>query len=140
MTEEQIAALVEDFLPPYARSLGIALDHIEHGTPVLSLGFDERVEGRPGYLHGGSIGGLLEIAGYAALRAHLASEGREVRAKPVNITVQFLRGAGSQITFARGRVTRAGGRTSNVDVEAWQGNRSKPVATAVLNFLLVDSD
>ena len=138
MTEQQIADLVEAFLPPYARELGIGLNHIEHGAPVLALEFGERVEGRPGYLHGGSTSGLLEIAGYAALRAHLASEGREERAKPVNITVQFLRGAGSQTTFARGRVTRAGGRTSNVDVEAWQGNRAKPVATAVLNFLLVD--
>ena len=114
-------------LTPYARSLGIALDRWEDNAPVLHVDFSEAVLGRPGALHGGAISGLLETAGYGALRAALAETGREASFVPINITVQFLRGAGERTTYAVGRVTRAGGRTANVDVEAWQADRKKPV-------------
>ena len=61
-------------LTPYARSLGISLDRWEDGTPILTVPFDETVEGRPDHYHGGATGGLLETAGYAVLRAELARQ------------------------------------------------------------------
>lgn len=134
--DAEIMAAVAGRLPPYARGMGITVDHIEGAMPVLALPFGQRVEGRPGYLHGGSTSGLLEIAGFTALQTHLAMQDRIVKLKPVNVTVQFLRGARANTTYAVGRVTRAGGRTANVDIEAWQTDRSKPVATAVMNFIL----
>ena len=128
-------------LPPYAAALGIAVDRQDDGgLPILAMPFGPRVEGRPGYLHGGAIAGLLEIAGFAALHAHLAQEERDLRLKPINVTTQFLRGGRSETTYALGRVTRAGGRTANVDVECWQSDGAKPVATAVMNFLLAERD
>ena len=45
-------------LTPYARSLGISLDRWEDGTPILTVPFDETVEGRPDHYHGGATGGL----------------------------------------------------------------------------------
>ena len=54
-------------LTPYARSLGIAVETMEDGVPVLRAGGEEIIEGRPGVYHGGAISGLLETAGYAAL-------------------------------------------------------------------------
>lgn len=136
MTDHEIIDRIAGNLPPYARELGLSIDHLDGKMPVLAMPFGERVEGRPGYLHGGSSSGLLEIAGFSALQVHLALQGRIARLKPVNVTVQFLRGARSERTYAVGRVTRAGGRTANVDVEAWQADRAKPVATAVMNFIL----
>lgn len=136
MTQDEILTTTRDRLPPYAREIGIAVERLEGSLPLLALPFGTRVEGRPGYLHGGATSGLLEIAGFTALRVHLALEGRTARLKPVNVTVQFLRGARRETTFALGRITRAGGRTANVDVEAWQGDRARPVATAVMNFVL----
>ena len=46
-------------------------------TTRIGLSFDEMVEGRPDHYHGGATGGLLETAGYAALRAELARLERE---------------------------------------------------------------
>ncbi len=123
-------------LTPYADSMGIEVEGEEDTSPVLALPFDGNVEGRPGVLHGGATSGLLETAGYAALRAELARTGRDARLKPINITVQFLSAAKNKTTFAKGRVTRAGRRNANIVVEAWQDHRDRPVATAVMNVLM----
>ena len=124
-------------LPPYARSMGMEIDHIEEGgVPVVAMDFAERVQGRPGFLHGGAIGGLLEMAAHAALRAELDRQGSDLRSKPVNISIEYLRGGVQERTFARGEVIRAGRRVANVRVEAGQGDRGKLVASSWMNFLL----
>ncbi len=123
-------------LPPYARGLGIELDHDDGGTPVLGVEFGDRIQGRPGYLHGGALSGLMEMAAIAALQAELARRGGNVRMKPVNVTVEFMRGGTAQRTYAMGRVIRAGRRLATVSAEAWQDDRTKPIATALMNILL----
>lgn len=123
-------------LTPYSRSLGIELAEWEDGTPVMRVAFDDAVEGRPEHYHGGATGGLLETAGYAALRAELARLGREALLKPINITVQYLAAGKSRESFAKGRITKLGRRSANITVEAWQDDRSRPIATAVMNVLM----
>lgn len=123
-------------LPPYARAMGMEIDHIEDGVPIVGMDFADRTMGRPGFLHGGAIGGLLEMAGYAALRAELERQGNNSRMKPININIEYLRGGLSERTYARGEVLRAGRRVANVRVEAWQGDREKLVASSWMNFLL----
>tara|TARA_B100002052_G_scaffold120071_1_gene110436 strand:- start:225 stop:638 length:414 start_codon:yes stop_codon:yes gene_type:complete len=125
-------------LTPYARSLGIALDRWEDGTPVMAVSFDEMVEGRPDHYHGGATGGLLETAGYAALRAELARRKREAVLKPINITVQYLAAGKSRTSYARGRITKLGRRSANITVEAWQDDPARPIATAVMNVLMAE--
>ena len=127
-------------LTPYARSLGIELAHWEGEMPVLRVAFDEAVEGRPEHYHGGATGGLLETAGYAALRAELARSGRLAVLKPINITVQYLSAGKSRESFARGRITKLGRRSANITVEAWQDDPTRPIATAVMNVLMADSE
>jgi acyl-coenzyme A thioesterase PaaI-like protein len=95
------------------------------------------VEGRPQHFHGGATAGLLEAAGYAALGAALLEAGRDPQLKPINITVQYLAAGKSRASFAVGRITRLGRRNANVTVEAWQNDRSRPIATAVMNILMV---
>jgi uncharacterized protein (TIGR00369 family) len=123
-------------LTPYARSLGIALHQWEDGVPVLQLAFDDTVEGRPQHYHGGATGGLLETAGYAVLRAALAEAERDAVLKPINITVQYLAAGKSRTSYAKGRITKLGRRSANLTVEAWQDDRSRPIATAVMNVLM----
>ena len=123
-------------LPAYARALGIELHTIEDGVPILTVQFGSNVEGRPQHYHGGATAGLLENAGYAALRARLIEEGREAQLKPVNITVQYLSAGKSQPSFAKGRITRLGRRNANISVEAWQADRDRPIATAIMNILM----
>ncbi len=126
-------------LPAYADSLGIALTgEEEHGMPVLKVDFGRAVEGRPQHFHGGATAGLLENAGYAALRTALRETGRDPQLKPINITVQYLAAGKSHASFAVGRITRLGRRNANVAVEAWQTDRERPIATAVMNILMVD--
>lgn len=125
-------------LPAYARSLGItATGDTEAGMPIVTVGFGSMVEGRPQHFHGGATAGLLETAGYAALRTALVAAGRDPQLKPINITVQYLAAGKSQASFAVGRITRLGRRNANVAVEAWQSDRTRPIATAVMNILMV---
>jgi acyl-coenzyme A thioesterase PaaI-like protein len=125
-------------LPAYARSLGVApTGETEGGMPVLTVDFGPLVEGRPQHFHGGATAGLLENAGYAALRTALLAAGRDPLLKPINITVQYLAAGKSQASFAVGRITRLGRRNANVTVEAWQSDRARPIATAVMNILMV---
>jgi len=124
-------------LPAYARSLGIVISGEDGGMPVLSVEFGSMVEGRPQHFHGGATAGLLETAGYAALRTALLEAGRDPALKPINITVQYLAAGKSKPSFAVGRITRLGRRNANVAVEAWQDDRSRPIASAVMNILMV---
>lgn len=136
-SETALIAAVNAKLPPYARSLGLKAVRIEHGAPLMELPFAENVHGRPGYFHGGALSGLLEIAGFTALRMALDAKGGGMRFKPVNVNVEFLRGATDAMpTVALGEVTRAGRRIANVSIRAWQDDREKPVAEAWMNFLL----
>ncbi|HEX8484761.1 PaaI family thioesterase [Sphingomonas sp.] len=122
-------------LPPYADVLGVSIEAGE-GVPVLVMPFADDVLGRPGFLHGGAIAGLLEMAAIAALDHALAAEGGG-RIKPINVTVDFMRGGRDKPTRAAGNVTRLGTRVANVEATAWQDDRGKPIAAARMNYLLV---
>ena len=129
-----------ELLTPYARSLGIELREWEDGVPVMQVPFAESVEGRPDHFHGGATGALLETAGYAALRIELAQRGRQAVLKPINITVQYLAAGKSRTSFAKGRVTKLGNRSANLTVEAWQDDRDRPIATAVMNVFMAEPE
>ena len=123
-------------LPAYARSLGIEFAEPGDGAPIVSVAFDQAVEGRPGHLHGGAISGLLETAGYALLGSELAEAGRPSTMKPINITVQFLAAGKRETTYAQARLTKLGRRTANITVEAWQSDPARPVASAIMNVMV----
>jgi uncharacterized protein (TIGR00369 family) len=121
-------------LPPYAHLLGLIAETDEHGAPVLLMPFSAAVLGRPGFLHGGAMGGLMEMAAIAALRHALGAT--EVGIKPVNLTVDYMRGGRELETRAKGLVRRLGTRIANTDVICWQDDADRPIATARLTFLL----
>lgn len=125
-------------LPPYARGLGMEIDHIADGVPVLGCDYGVRVIGRPGFWHGGALSGLLEMAAITAVQAHPFAQGRRI--KPINVAVQFMRGGIEQRTYAVGRIVRAGRRLVNVTAEAWQEDRSRLLAMAQINVLLADRE
>ncbi len=122
-------------LPPYAALLGAQLAYAADGTPVMRMPFGEDVLGRPGFLQGGAISGLLEVAAIAALRHALEEEGGG-RIKPINVTVDFMRGGRDRDTLAAGIITRLGNRVANVEAVAWQDDRARPIAAARMNYLI----
>lgn len=121
-------------LPPYAALLGLTATPGEV-APLLTMAFRPEVLGRPGFVHGGAIGGLLEMAAMGALRQALGAEA--VRIKPINVTVDYMRGGREQATMARGIITRLGNRIANVEAFAWQDSEDKPIAAGRMNYLLV---
>ena len=124
-------------LPPYADLLGVTIEQADDtAPPVLVMPFADDVLGRPGFLHGGAISGLLEMAAIAALQHALEAEGGG-RIKPVTVTVDFMRGGRDKPTRASGVVTRLGTRVANVEATAWQDSSDAPIAAARMNYLLV---
>jgi uncharacterized protein (TIGR00369 family) len=120
-------------LPPYARLLKLRTE--EHdGVLRFVMPFHDDVIGRPGFLHGGAIAGLLEFAAFRALDRALG--GSDVTKKPVTVTVDYMRGGIPRDTYAEAVVERLGKRLANVEAFAWQGERHKPIAAARINFLL----
>lgn len=123
-------------LPPYAELLGMTLEPGE-GAPVVLMPFAAGVIGRPGFLHGGALAGLLEMAAIVALDHMLEGEGRGgCPIKPIAVTVDFMRGGREKTTRAQGRVIRLGRRVANVEALAWQDDRGAIAAAARMNFLL----
>ncbi len=120
-------------LPPYAELLNLRIEEGDQG-PVTVMPFGEDVVGRPGYLHGGAIAGLLEFAAFTTLRRKIEDDG--VAMKPITVTVDYMRGGTDADTFATATVERLGARIANVEAFAWQKDRGTPIASARLNFLL----
>jgi len=119
-------------LPPYAALLGLRAERRD-GELLWIMPFADVVVGRPGFLHGGAIAGLLEFAALGAVRDGL-EEG--VSVKPVNVSVDFLRGGAAHDTYACAVVTRLGNRIANVEAHAWQQDRGKPIAAARMNLVV----
>src|SRR5688500_7172748 len=98
-----------DPLAPYAQALGIDRRRAEAGELMFVMPVDDVVLGRPGFLHGGAIAGLLEFAAIGAIYEALGSR-EGVTVKPINVTVNFMRGGTQNDTVAAATVTRLGNR------------------------------
>jgi len=119
-------------LPPYAQLLKLRTEQAGDGLRFV-MPFHEDVVGRPGFLHGGAIAGLLEFAAFTALSRAI---GDDVVKKPITVTVDYMRGGTPGDTYAEARIERLGKRMANVESYAWQGDRDRPIASARINFLL----
>ncbi len=120
---------------PYAALLGLDFER-DDSEVRLRMPYADALIGAPGRLHGGSIAGMLEIAGLAAVLLALPDDGRTPRLRPVTVTVDFMREGVQQDTFAAAEITRLGRRIVNVSSRAWQYDRGRPIAAANINFLL----
>ncbi len=120
---------------PYSRFLGLTANLVD-GELITTMRYGDHLIGNPALpaLHGGTLGALLESAAIFELfyRAETL-----VLPKTITITVDYLRSGGPVDTHARGIVTRHGRRVANVRVEAWQGKREEPIATAHAIFLVM---
>ncbi len=119
---------------PYARFLGISAVHVD-GELRGFLPFSEHLVGNPMLpaLHGGVISALLESTAIFQLMWEAEAI---VLPKTITLTVDYLRSGRALDTFARGILTRQGRRVANVRIEAWQDDRSRPIAVASAHFLV----
>jgi len=119
---------------PYARWLGIGVERA-NGELLGTLKYSESLIGNPllPALHGGTVAALLEST--AIFRVLMELETISLP-KTINITVAYLRSGRPVDTWAKGVITRHGRRVAAVHVEAWQDDRSRPVASALAHFLI----
>jgi uncharacterized protein (TIGR00369 family) len=120
-------------LPPYAKLLNLRFES-SGGEHLVVMPYHDDVVGRPGWLHGGAIAGLLEFAAFTGLARAIGDD--SVVMKPVTVTVDYMRPGGERDTFAAAVVERLGSSIANVEAYAWQEQRDQPIAAARLNFLL----
>jgi acyl-coenzyme A thioesterase PaaI-like protein len=114
---------------PYARVLGIVIDQ-SNDDALCRMMYSEAIGGLAG-LHGGALGALLEVAAGLELRG-APDAPRDFRL--LSLSLDYLRAGRPEDTFARAYIVRQGRRVANVRAEAWQGERSRLIATAEAVF------
>ncbi|GMV56349.1 MAG: hypothetical protein AMXMBFR6_21540 [Betaproteobacteria bacterium] len=119
---------------PYARLLGLKLE-TKGNELTCAMPFSQVLVGNPVLpaLHGGSVGGMMECAAILHLLWNMDSVSVP---KTVDFSVDYLRSARAEDTYARAIMVRMGARVANLRVEAWQSDVHKPIAIGIGNFLL----
>lgn len=110
---------------PFARFLGIETRVDERGVLAILPIRDELIGNvmLPA-MHGGCVAAFLEIA----CQLQVAHEtGAIAPARTIDISVDYLRPARRETTFARARIRRLGRRVATIHAEAWQQDEDKPV-------------
>jgi uncharacterized protein (TIGR00369 family) len=123
---------------PYAQFLGVRAE-LAGDEMTLIMPFSERLIGNvvlPA-LHGGVVGSFLEMTALAQLSI---SVGLARQARPIDVTVEYLRSGRPVTSFARAEIKRIGRRVANVHVEAWQESRARPIAALHGHFALKPAD
>jgi acyl-coenzyme A thioesterase PaaI-like protein len=123
---------------PYARWLGISPELVD-GELLGKLTFSPPLIGNPVIpaLHGGTIGALLESTAIFRLFWEVETV---VIPKTINLTVVYLRSGRAVDTYAQAFLTKHGRRVASVRVEAWQEDRTRPIASGTVNLLIVPLD
>ena len=119
---------------PYAKTLGIEVEFNEDGF-ILILPYLKSNIGNPTLpaLHGGAIGGFMEVCAMAELKRRTPSL---PFSKPIGINIDYLRRGNPVTTYARATIFKEGARVANVRVRAWQESMDKPIAALSGHFLI----
>lgn len=123
---------------PYAAFLGVRAE-LKGDELTLILPYSEHLVGNPllPALHGGVVGALMELTALTQLA--IASR-TETFTKTIDINAEYLRSGRPVDTYARARVVKIGRRIANVQAEAWQNERSQPIATLHGHFLVAEEE
>lgn len=119
---------------PFARYLAIEAKIDDKGVLAILPARDNLVGNvlLPA-LHGGAVAAFLEIS----CLLQLAYEtGATEPARTIDVSVEYLRPARPEATFARARIRRIGRRVATVHAEAWQRDEATPVCLVQCHFRL----
>lgn len=123
----------------YAKTLGVQPIFMGDEFTLVMPFIDDNV-GNPTLpaLHGGCIGGFMEIA--AVIQVTIACETPKVLPKPIGVNIDYLRRGRPEDTYARAEIFKKGSRVVNVRVRAWQEAWERPIATLHGHFLTAKPD
>ncbi len=138
MTEAQVRLTAALARVPYAAFLNVRAE-LRGDELTLVLPFTEHLIGNPllPALHGGVVGALMELTALTQLAVAAKSEKFP---KTIDIGIDYLRSGRPVDTFARARVIKIGRRIANVQAEAWQSAREKPIAAMHGHFLMPEDE
>jgi acyl-coenzyme A thioesterase PaaI-like protein len=120
---------------PYAQALGVAVGREADGSWLYHLPPRASNIGNATLpaLHGGALGGFMEIAGLLQLMMTM----RVARIpKVVDFSIDYIRAGLLVDTWCRCEVIREGRKLANLHIEAWQSDRRSPIARARANVLV----
>ncbi|QIK41978.1 PaaI family thioesterase [Pontibrevibacter nitratireducens] len=120
---------------PFFRFLNFEVQSLDNLHAEAEMTFESRHIGNPvmEHYHGGIIASFMEATAAIAVHPDFA----DVPAKPINLTVDYLRPGLKGPLYARADVTRKGKRIASLSVITWQIEREKPIAEGLYHFLLV---
>lgn len=123
---------------PYTAHLGIRAE-LRGNEITCRLPFDQTIVGNSfgRSIHGGVIGSLLETTAILQVAFEVGSSALP---KPVDITIDYLRGGRGVDTYARARIMKRGRRAINVYGTAWQTDKDRPIAAVHGHFLVQPSE
>ena len=120
---------------PFFRFLDIKFVEADSTQILAQMPFADRFIGNPvlDTYHGGIIASFMEtVASLSVLDDMNAPP-----AKPINLTVDYLRPGFAGTLTTRATISRKGRRMASVETVAWLEDESKPVAKGLFHFLLV---
>ena len=120
---------------PFFRFLNFEVQTLDSLYATAEMTFETRHIGNPlmNHYHGGIIASFMEATAAIAVRPDFT----EIPAKPINLTVDYLRPGVKGPLFARANVTRKGRRIASVSANTWQTDEKRPIAEGLYHFLLV---
>jgi uncharacterized protein (TIGR00369 family) len=126
-------------LVPYAVYLGLRIDMGDPTAPVLHLPFKKSLIGNSALpaIHGGVVASFMESA--ALMHLLLMLDEQRVP-KSIDFSIDYLRSAHAEDSYANCAVERLGRRVAQVQIRCWQANPTKPVALARAHFLLAGDE
>lgn len=127
-----VRALLESI--PYAQTLGVKPFFMgEEFTLILPYQLSNIGNPALPALHGGGVGGFMEVCAIAQL---IMANADADYPKPIGINIDYLRRGKPVETYARAQIFKQGSRVANVRVRAWQESFDKPIATLHGHFLM----
>lgn len=121
----------------FMRTLGAVLESVEAGTVTITCGFDQRLTQQQGYLHGGMLATLVDVAcGYAALSVMPP----DLEVLTVQFQMNFLKPAKTDRVIAVGQVVQSGRTLTVCDGLLFDGGRTRVIAKMTATMIAVPAD
>ncbi|MHA6197937.1 PaaI family thioesterase [Pseudomonas wadenswilerensis] len=104
----------------FSQLLGCRLQRLEEGVAEVVLALEPHLRNRGGFLHGGAIFSLVDIAmGLACSSSH----GFDQRSVTVECKINYMRAVSEGEVLCIARVLHAGRRTLVLDADVVQGDK-----------------
>lgn len=128
-----LAAFIDGSFPARARPALGRLVAIAPGHARLLLEPDEDMVRPGGIVSGPVLMGLVDVAAWAAVLAHV---GPVAMAVTHSLNMAFLRACAVAPVTADARLLRLGRRLATIDVRLWQENEDRLVAQSTVGYAL----